>query len=78
MKKHIITIAALAALTLPASAVFTLGSDGPGGFSVWHNDHWDVNGVHQDPVAAPEPASPVVMLAIAGIALVLRRNGGAK
>jgi hypothetical protein len=74
----LITLAALAALALPAPAVFTLGSDGPLVPSYWHNDHWDHNGVHQDPVAAPEPASPVVMLALAGAALIMRRNGGAK
>jgi len=74
----LITLAALAALALPAPAVFTLGSDGPLVPSYWHGDHWDHNGIHQDPVAAPEPASPVVMLALAGAALIMRRNGGAK
>lgn len=80
MKKHIITLAALAALATNANAgLFDFGTGGtPGGFSVWHNDHWDVNGIHVDPVAAPEPASPVVMLALAGAALIMRRNGGAK
>lgn len=78
MKKHVALLAALAALATNAHAVFTLGSDGPGGFSVWHNDHWDVNGIHVDPVAAPEPSSPIVMLALAGAALIMRRNGGAK
>ena len=77
MKKHIALLAALAAFATNAHAVFSLGSDGPGGFSVWHNDHWDVNGVHQDPVAAPE-ASPTIIVALAGAALIMRRNGGAK
>lgn len=80
MKKHITLLAALAALTINSNAgLFDFGTGGtPGGFSVWHGDHWDVNGVHVDPVAAPEPASPVVMLALAGAALIMRRNGGAK
>ena len=78
MKKYIALLAALAALTANAHASFGLGSDGPLGFSYWHDDHWDHNGIHQDPVAAPEPASPVVMLALAGAALILRRNGGAR
>ncbi len=78
MKIALLAALAALALTLPASAVFTLGSDGPLVPSYWHGDHWDHNGIHQDPVAAPEPASPVVMLALAGAALILRRNGGAK
>lgn len=57
-----------------ASAVFQLGSDGPGGFSVWHNDHFDHNGIHVDPVAAPEPSSPIVLLTAAGFALLMRRT----
>lgn len=62
-------------LTANASAVFQLGSDGPGGFSVWHEDHWDWMGVHADPPqSVPEPSSPIVMLAIAGIALLSRRT----
>jgi len=56
-----------------ASAVFQLGSDGPGGFSVWHDDHWDVSGIHVDPIAAPEPSSPIVLLTAAGFALLMRR-----
>jgi hypothetical protein len=56
-----------------ASAVFQLGSDGPSGFSVWHEDHWDHNGIHVDPIAAPEPSSPIVLLTAAGFALLMRR-----
>lgn len=57
-----------------ASAVFQLGSDGPGGFSVWHVDHWDHNGIHVDPPqSVPEPSSPIVLLALAGVALLSRR-----
>ena len=79
MKKYIALLAALAALATNAQASFGLGSDGPLGFSYWHDDHWDHNGVHIDPPqSVPEPASPVVMLALAGAALILRRNGGAK
>jgi hypothetical protein len=70
------------ATAAPAQRLSTLGSDGPGGVSVWHIDHWDWMGVHVDPAPAPtvtpEPQSPVVMLAAAGAALILRRNGGAK
>jgi len=74
-----IRVALFFTLALPASAQWSiLGSDGPGGFSVWHNDHWDVNGVHvYAPTAAPE-AAPTLALTAAGAALVLRRNGGAK
>lgn len=67
-------ILALFALTLPARAVFSLGSDGPGGFSVWHEDHWDVNGIHVDaPQSAPE-ASPTLVLTLAAAALVAVRR----
>jgi hypothetical protein len=78
MKKHIALLAALAALTLPAPAVFTLGSDGPGGFSVWHEDHWDHNGIHVDPPQSVPEASPTLVVALAGAALIMRRNGGAR
>ena len=61
------------ALATNASAVFTLGSDGPLVPSYWHGDHWDHNGIHVDPIAAPEPSSPIVMLALAGVALLSRR-----
>jgi len=51
----------------------------PLGFSVWHEDHMDWMGVHVDtpPQSVPE-ASPTLVLAAAGAALILRRNGGAK
>ena len=73
----LITLAALAALAGNAHAAFSLGSDGPLVPSYWHGDHWDHNGIHQDPVAAPE-ASPTIIVALAGAALIMRRNGGAK
>lgn len=62
-------------LTVNAHAgLFDFGTGGtPGGFSVWHNDHWDVNGIHQDPVATPEPSPPLVLLTVAGFALLMRR-----
>ena len=63
MKKHIALLAALAALTAAAPATM-------------QNADWGL--YHDDPIAAPEPASPVVMLALAGAALILRRNGGVK
>ena len=59
----LITLAALAALTAAAPATM-------------QNADWGL--YHDDPIAAPEPASPVVMLALAGAALIMRRNGGAK
>jgi hypothetical protein len=70
MKYALLTFLALAT---NASAVFQLGSDGPGGFSVWHEDHFDHNGIHVDPIAAPEPSSPIVLLTAAGFALLMRR-----
>jgi hypothetical protein len=58
-----------------ASAQFTLGIDGPGGFSVRHDDHWDHNGIHTTrPHSVPEPSSPLVMLVSAGLALIGRRH----
>ncbi|CAB4161912.1 hypothetical protein UFOVP783_6 [uncultured Caudovirales phage] len=63
-------ILALLALTLPARAVFELGSDGPGGFSVWHEDHWDVNGIHVDPPQSVPEASPTLVLTLAAAALL--------
>ena len=65
---------ALFAFTTNASAVFTLGSDGPLVPSYWHGDHWDHNGIHVDPIAAPEPSSPIVLLTTAGLALLMRRT----
>ncbi len=65
---------ALFAFTTNASAVFTLGRDGPLVPSYWHNDHWDHNGIHVDPIAAPEPSSPIVLLTAAGFALLMRRT----
>lgn len=48
--------------------------DGPLGFSVWHEDHWDHDGIHVDPPqSVPEPSSPIVMLTLAGAALLSRR-----
>jgi len=73
--KTIILIIALTATSFAQDRFNPLGSDGPGGVSIWHIDHWDVNGVHVDaPTAAPEPSSPLVMLAVAGIALIGKRS----
>lgn len=73
--------AALLLLALASHAradLFDFGTGGaPGGFSVWHGDHWDPNGIHVDPVAAPE-ASPTLAVAAFGAALIMRRSGGAK
>lgn len=63
-------ILAILSLTLPARAVFTLGSDGPGGFSVWHEDHWDVNGIHVDPPQSVPEASPTLVLTLAAASLM--------
>ena len=65
------------ALALAASASPKM-LDGPLGFSVWHDDHWDHNGVHVDPPQSVPEASPTLVLAVAGAALILRRNGGAR
>ena len=73
MKKHIALLAALAALAGNAHASPKM-LDGPLGFSVWHDDHWDHNGIHVDPIAAPEPSSPIVLLTAAGFALLMRRT----
>jgi hypothetical protein len=65
-RNHTMKIALLAAL-----AAFTAAAP-----ATMQNADWGL--YYDDPVAAPEPASPVVMLALAGAALILRRNGGAK
>lgn len=67
-------ILASLALAIPAHAVFTLGSDGPGGFSVWHEDHWDVNGIHVDPPQAVPEAKPALALTLAAAALMHARR----
>lgn len=73
--KPIILILALTATTFAQDRLNPLGSDGPGSVSIWHIDHWDVNGIHVDaPIVAPEPSSPLVMLAVAGIALIGKRS----
>lgn len=66
-------------LALAATAAASPEILEPLGFSVWHEDHWDWMGVHVDtpPQSVPE-ASPTLVLAAAGAALILRRNGGAK
>jgi hypothetical protein len=63
MKKHIALLAAFAALTAAAPATM-------------QNADWGL--YHDDPIAAPEPSSPIVLLALAGAALIMRRNGGAR
>lgn len=63
-------------LALPASAeLIGLDRIGPGGFSVYHDGHWDHNGIHteQRPMVVPE-ACPLLALAAAGAALMLRRE----
>lgn len=52
--------------------------DEPLGFSYWHEDHWDHNGIHVDPPQSVPEASPTLVVALAGAALLLRRNGGAR
>lgn len=69
------TIIIILALTLNSPAAFQLGSDGPGGFSVWHEDHWDHNGIHAEPPqVVPEPSSPLALLMAAAVALIGRRH----
>ena len=65
-------------LALAASAVASPEILEPLGFSVWHEDHWDHDGIHVDPPQSVPEASPTLVLAAAGAALILRRNGGAK
>lgn len=64
-------------LTAPGASrasVSDLGGGSPGGYSVWHVDHWDWMGVHADPPSSvPEPSNPGVLLAVAGAALLARR-----
>ena len=73
--KTIIIILTLTSATHAQDRLNPLGSDGPGGVSIWHIDHWDVNGVHVDaPIVAPEPSSPLVMLVSAGLALIGKRS----
>ena len=63
-------------MAVPAPAdLIGLDLIGPGGFSVFHDGHWDHMGIHTEhpPMAVPE-ASPVVAVAAAGAALLLRRK----
>jgi hypothetical protein len=68
------TLLLIIALTATATASPEM-IDAPLGFSVWHEDHWDHDGIHVDtPQAVPEPSSPLVMLVSAGLALLGRRH----
>jgi hypothetical protein len=67
-------IVLILALPTLAQATFTLGSDGPGGFSYWHEDHWDVNGIHVDPPQSVPEASPTMVLTLAAAALLQKRR----
>ena len=63
-------------MAVPASAdLIGLELIGPGGFSVFHDGHWDHLGIHTEhpPMAVPE-ASPMGAVAAAGAAMVLRRK----
>ena len=63
-------------LMLPASAdLIGLDLIGPGGFSVFHDGHWDHLGIHTEhpPMAVPE-ACPTMVVAAAGAALIIRRK----
>jgi hypothetical protein len=69
-----IRVALFLALAATASAQFSLlGGNGPDGVCRIENGAWQCY-PHQ---SVPE-ASPTLILAAAGAALVLRRNGGAK
>jgi hypothetical protein len=73
--KYIAFLLILLATSPVQASLFNLGGDGPGGFSVWHNDHWDHLGVHVDsPQSVPEPGNPIVLLAAAGAVLLMRRK----
>jgi len=70
MKTIIIIIALAASATASPKMI-----EAPLGFSVWHEDHWDHDGIHVDPPqSVPEPSSPLVMLVSAGLALIGRRH----
>lgn len=73
--KYIITILVYLAASANAQSLFDLSNSGPGGFSVWHNDHWDHLGIHVDPPqSVPEPHNPIIVLGVASMALLMRRN----
>lgn len=76
MKKLTQIITAFAYLTISAnSAPLDFNNIQPDGFSYWHIDHWDVNGIHvEDPQSVPEPQNPIVLLTIAGTALLMKRK----
>lgn len=74
MKTILIIILALTATTHAQRSFLGSGPDGVCRFE---------NGVlqcypQQSPTVTPEPSSPLVLLAAAGAALILRRNGGAR
>ena len=66
-------ILALLALTLPARADLER-FDEPLGFSVWHENHWDHNGIHVDPPQSVPEASPTLVLTLAAAALTRVRR----
>jgi len=76
MKQKLYTITLLIYLAVSANAsLMDLSKIEPGGFMYWHNDHWDMNGIHVDPPqSVPEPHSPFVLLVIAGMALLMKRT----
>lgn len=49
----------------------TLGSDGPGGVCVRNGNQWDCYGQH---ISVPEPTNPGVLLAAAGVAVMMKRK----
>lgn len=70
--KYIALLSILFAATASASPEML---DGPLGFSVWHDDHWDWMGIHVDPPqSVPEPSNPIVLLTAAGAVLLMRRK----
>jgi len=69
MKKHLLLLLALSALPAAAQRPYTLGSDGPGGVCYFDGQAW-----HCVPQSVPEPASPAVLLTIAGAFLVNQRR----
>ena len=63
-------------MAVPASAEL-VGLDliGPGGFSVYHDGHWDHLGIHpEEPRVSVPEACPLMVLAAAGAGLLLRRK----
>lgn len=73
--KYIALLSILLATTPAKAELLDFGNSDPGGYSVWHEDHWDWMGIHVvSPVSVPEPSNPIVLLTAAGAVLLMRRT----